>query len=112
MDNEILNFYNKRKNTVYEAMCEFYSNLTEELDVALNDTHINESRHYVLANDYCLKNRCLAIRFPGMTVGNIQFDEKNIIRSIIVDSWPITGRYPENINTQLQKYIGKQIQFN
>lgn len=112
MNNEILILYNKHKNTVYEAMCEFYSNLTEELDEALNDASFNGSRHYVLANEYCLKNRCLAIRFPGMTVGNIQFDENNIIRSIVVDPWPITGRYPENINTQLQKYIGKQIQFD
>lgn len=108
---EELGFVNKHKNTVYKTMCEFYSKLTEELDAALDDEHFSICRHYVLANDYCLKNKCLAIRVYGTTVGNIRFDDRNVIQNIVIDSDPVIGRYTKDVNMQLQKYVGQKMTF-
>lgn len=108
---EELDFINKHKNTKYETMCEYYSKLTEELDAALDDGYTGRCRHYVLANDYCLKNKCLVIRFFGTTVGNIRFDDRNVIKSVVIDSDPVIGRYTKDVNMQLQKYVGQKITF-
>lgn len=108
---EELGFINKHKNTAYETMGEFYSKLTEELDAALNDEHSDRCRHYALANDYCLKNKCLAIRVCGTTVGNIRFDDGNVIQNIVIDSDPVIGCYMKDVNMQLQKYVGQKMIF-
>jgi len=104
-------FINKHKNTEYNAMCEYYSNLTEELDAAIITGYTGGFRHYVLANDYCLKNKCLAIRVYGTTVGNIRFDDGNVIQNIVIDSDPVIGCYTKDVNIQLQKYVGQKMIF-
>ena len=108
---EELGFINKHKNTAYKTMGEFYSKLTEELDAALDDEHSDRCRHYVLANDYCLKNKCLAIRVYGTTVGNIRFDDGNVIQNIVIDSDSVIGCYMKDVNMQLQKYVGQKMIF-
>ena len=45
MNNEILILYNKHKNTEYNAMCEYYSNLTKELDAAIITGYTGGFRH-------------------------------------------------------------------
>ena len=56
--------------------------------------------------------KCLVIRVFGTTVGSIRFDDENVIQSVVIDSDPVVGHYTKDVNMRLQKYIGKQIQFD
>lgn len=105
-------FINKHENTEYDAMCEYYSNLTEELDVAIITGYTGGFRHYVLANGYCLQMKCLVIRVFGTTVGSIRFDDGNVIQSVVIDSDPVIGHYTKDVNMRLQKYVGQKMIFN
>lgn len=42
-------------------------------------------RHYILADEGCGKRNCFLIRVPGGTVGDIVFDEDNVIPDIFID---------------------------
>ena len=106
---------NKYSGTKYESMNEFFCDITSELDILAGivgyaDAHI--MRHYVLANDYTIKNRILAIRIPGGTVGGIWIDDNNTITKIVVDEKCIVKTYPPNINVMLEKYIGESMEIN
>lgn len=103
---------NKYKGTNCESFNEFFCDITDELDklanIKTNDKYYSW-RHYILADKFCVKERCLAIRIPGGTVGGIWFDDNDVITKIEVDTNYVVKTYPKDINVQIQKYVGFKI---
>ena len=90
---------------------QYRSNLTRELDElsCISSKHYSDLfHHYILANKWCLDNRCLAIRVPGRTVGGIWIDDNNKILKISIDI-NSNMNYPDNVNEMMEKYIGEII---
>jgi len=108
-----MDLVNKYKGTKCECFNEYFCEITDELDKLANIKASDEFyswRHYVLADDFCVKERCLAIRVPGGTVGGIWFDDNNAITKIEVDTNYVVKTYPKDINDQIQKYVGIKIE--
>lgn len=68
-------------------------------------------RHYILADEGCRKRNCFPIRVPGGTVGNIVFDEDNVVTDIFIDADYVIVTYPENINELVKKFVGERVVF-
>lgn len=101
---------NRRMYLQNEYRCE----LTKELDflAKLTDEGFYDVfYHYILADCWCKKEKCLAIRVPGGTVGGIWLDEENRIKEISIDTGYVVKTYPDNINELVQKYIGEVIEY-
>lgn len=98
---------------------EFYCEITTQLDElsgiikeypASDDDYNFAYRHYILADDWALENKLLAIRIPGGTLGSIRYDDDYVITSIGVDLDYVIGTYPKNINETLKElYVGKKL---
>lgn len=67
--------------------------------------------HYILADEWCKNQECLAIRVPGGTVGGIYFDNSNVITKIVIDTDYVVKTYPANINELIQKFVGEVIEW-
>ena len=102
--------FNKYKNTKYAEMGEYHCDISEYLDKQAGIESNSRWKHYVLADTYCLKEQCLAIRIPGGTVGGIWIDDNAVITKIVVDTDYVVKTYPENINELLQEFIGEVIE--
>ena len=92
---------------------QFYCNITKELDSLTGiQTKYNNGffRHYILSDEWCLKERCLAIRLPGRTVGGVWITDDNMIYKIAVDNYD--EKHDKDINDAMQKYIGHVIVTN
>lgn len=88
---------------------EYRSDLTRELDkisCISSRQYCNMFHHYILANEWCMKNKCLAIRVPGRTVGGIWIDDNNKILKISIDL-NSNMNYPDNVNEIMEKYVGE-----
>lgn len=60
----------------------YICSLTKELDNLSGlskEGNTDIFRHYILADEGCRKRNCFPIRVPGGTVGNIVFDEDNVL---------------------------------
>ena len=90
---------------------EYFSDLTKELDDLAKFKENSLFKHYILADDYCIKENCLAIRVPGGTVGGIWFNQDNVITKIQIDTNYVVKTYPENVEEIIQKYVGATIDF-
>ena len=100
---------NRRESLKYEYRCE----LTRELDSLARlteDVYYDFFYHYILADDYCKKEKCLAIRVPGGTIGGIWIDENNVITKVVVDTNYVVKNYPNDVNEVIQKYVGEVIE--
>ena len=76
---------NKNKGTPFADVGAYACELTDELDAlmkAMSDASAN--RHYILADEFCKRNKCLAIRIPGCTLGGIHYNHDNIVTGIDV----------------------------
>ena len=103
---------NKYKGTKCERFNEYFCEITDTLDMLAKlktDDKFYSWRHYILADDFCIKERCLAIRIPGGTVGGIWINNDNLITKIEVDTNYVVKTYPKDINIQIQKYVGSKI---
>lgn len=101
---------NRREYLKDEHRCE----LTKELDflAKLSESeYYNFFYHYILADDWCKKENCLAIRVPGGTVGGIWIDENNVITKIVVDTEYVVKTYPSDVNELIQKFVGEVIEY-
>lgn len=98
---------NKYANTKYSKMNEYYCEITSELDRLAGINSDSHWKHYVL-RDY--KDRYLAIRIPGATIGNIEYDENRIITKIYVCTDYVVKTYPDDVNEQIQRFIGQKIE--
>ena len=92
------------KGVSSEYLCE----LTTELDVLSGSDWFY---HYIIIDDYAIKNGCLPIRVHGGTVGGLDFDENHIITDIAVDTDYVVKTYPANVNEIIQKYIGQKVEW-
>ena len=100
---------NRKTVLNYEYVCE----LTKELDMLakLTDKEFYDVfYHYIVADNYCKKEKCLAIRVPGGTVGGVWIDDNNAITKIVVDTDYVVKTYPSNVNELIQKFIGTVIE--
>lgn len=101
----------EHKNNYNEQ--EFVCDLTRELDEVSgisNNQHYNLYHHYILADEWCRNNKCLAIRVPGGTVGGIWVDNNNVITKIVIDKNYVVKTYPDNVNKLMEKYIRKVLE--
>lgn len=102
---------NRRSSLEDEYVCE----LTKELDVLAKLTDkdfYNIFYHYIVADNCCKKEKCLMIRVPGGTVGNIYLDDNNVITDIYIDTDYVVKTYPINVNEFItKKFIGTVIEF-
>lgn len=101
----------ERSKSVFEG---YRCDLTKELDdmSGISKQHYyNMFHHYILADEWCRNQKCLAIRVPGGTVGGIHFDDNSIITKIVVDTNYVVKTYPVNINELIQKFIGEVIEW-
>ena len=64
-----------------EMFCELTYKLDELYKIDKDNRLYSHKRYYIVADDFCRENRCLAIRVPGKTVGCIRIDEDNKIVS-------------------------------
>lgn len=74
-----------RKHFENQYRCE----LTKELDILskLSEHHSYDLfHHYILADNCVKKEKCLAIRVPGGTVGGIWIDYENVITKIVINT--------------------------
>lgn len=98
-----------------ECFKEHYTcELTKELDLLSKmseQTWYDIFHHYVLVDDLSRKEKCLAIRVPGGTVGGIWFNENNIITGVEVDTNYVVKTYQSNVNELIQKFIGEVIEW-
>ena len=101
---------NRREYLKDEYRCE----LTKELDSLAK---LSESEyydwfyHYILADDWCKKEKCLAVRVPGGTVGGVWVDENNVITKIFIDTDYVVKTYQNDVNELIQKFIGQVIEW-
>ena len=97
-----------------KSVCEEYRcNLTKELDdmSGISKQHFyNMFHHYILVDEWCRNQKCLAIRVPGGTVGGIHFDDNSIITKIVIDTDYVVKTYPTNVNELMQKFVGEIIE--
>lgn len=103
---------NKYENSEYQSLNEYHCALTSRLDKLAGftiDDDIFSFKHYILADDYCIKNKCLGIRVPGGTVGGIWFDDNNIITKISIDTNYVVKTYPVDVNEKISYYIGERL---
>lgn len=107
---------NKYKGSKYEALNEFYCDITRFLDEQIGSEPDSVWKHYIYrhyiyhSEELCKKKKCLAIRVPGRTIGGIWLDNNYVIEKIEVDTDYVVKNYPENINELLQKFIGEKIE--
>lgn len=99
----------RRKSVCEEYRCD----LTKELDdmSGISKQHYYDMfHHYILADEWCKKEKCLAIRVLGGTVGGIHFNDNNTITKIVIDIDYVVKTYPSNVNDLIQKYVGEVIE--
>lgn len=93
---------------------EYICDLTKELDdiSGISKQHYYDMfHHYILADEWCKDQKCLAIRVPGGTVGSIHFDDNNVITKIVIDTDYVVKTYPTNVNELIQRFIGEVIEW-
>lgn len=89
---------------------EFCCDLTKELDEISGISqkqYYNLYHHYILADEWCRENKCLAIRVPGGTVGGVWVDKNNVITKISVDTDYVIKTYPSDVNELMKRYVGE-----
>lgn len=101
--------HKRGKGILSEYLCE----LTNELDdlAKLDNGKEFHLYHYIVLDDYSIKQKCLPVRVHGGTVGGIWFDDDNRITKIIIDTKYVVKSYPDNINESIQKYVGEKIEW-
>lgn len=106
---KLINKYEKNKNV---KLSEYFCEITDELDrLSRIETTFYMLKHYILVDEYCIKEKRLAIRIPGGTIGEICLDDNNIITKIKIDINYIVKTYPENIEEIMKKFIGVCVEF-
>lgn len=85
--------------------------LTKELDSLAKLSESKYFYHYIVADNWCKKEKCLAVRVPGGTVGGVWIDDNNVITKIVIDTTYTVKTYPDNINDVIQKFVGEVIEY-
>ena len=67
--------------------------------------------HYIIIDDFGLKNKQLPIRVHGGTVGGINIDENNTITSIVIDPNYVVKTYSSEVTDIMKKFTGTQLEW-
>lgn len=103
---------NRFPNENRSGFQEYYCDLTREIDQLLGLSLDQYWKHYILVDDSMIKDKCLAIRIPGGTVGGILINDENIITKIFVyTDYYVIEEYPADINEKLAHFVGEKIEF-
>lgn len=102
--------FERRKSLCEEYRCDLTKELDDMSDISKQHFY-NRFHHYVLADDFCRKQKCLAIRVPGGTVGCIYFNDNDVITEIVIDTNYVVKTYPTNVNELMHKYVGEIIEW-
>ena len=106
----IVKLDNRRTFTEDEFTCELTLKL-DSLAKLTDEEFYDVFHHYILADKWCKKEKCLAIRVPGGTVGGIWLDDNNIITKIDIDVDYVVKTYPSNVNDIIQKFVGEVVEY-
>lgn len=89
-------------------MIDCHCELTRTLDELAGLTDKESMwKHYIMIDALTKKNKCMAIRIPGGTVGSIHYDDNKIITDIMIDTNYVVKSYVDNVNEIIrEKYIG------
>ena len=93
---------------------EYQCELTKKLDSLVGigeDFKCKHYHHYILADSGMINDKCLAIRVPGRTVGDICIDDNYIITEIGIGDDYIVKSYPDDVNKILKQFIGQKLEF-
>lgn len=107
-----MRFVNKYQGSKYERLGEYYCELTSELDRLAGIDSKLRWKHYILIDNYCKEQKCLAIRIPGGTIGGVWYDENNVITKIVIDTEYVVKTYPVDVNEQIEKFVGEKLEFD
>lgn len=102
---------NKYRGSKYSEMKEYICELTSELDKLANIDPNGLRKHYILADNFCTEDKCLAIRVPGGTLGELEYNDDYIITRVFVDTDYVVKTYPIDVNEQIKKFVGQKIEF-
>lgn len=103
---------NKNKGTRFADVGAYVCELTDELDALVKTvSDASANQHYILADEFCKRNKCLAIRIPGCTLGGIHHNEDNIITEININTDCMDEIYLLSAKELVNKYIGDKIEF-
>ena len=95
-------------------LSEYLCDLTTELDTLakLENEDGWGLYHYIIIDEFGLRNKCLALRVHGGTVGDIHINDDNIITRINIDNSYVIQTYPPNLNEIInKKYIGERLEW-
>lgn len=107
MENKKMKLIPKYKvGKIYDCYCELTTTLDELAGITSGSW-----RHYIVANDHTKKNKVLAIRIPGGTVGSITYDDNQVITDIVIDTKYVVKTYAANVNEIIKEnYLGVQME--
>lgn len=106
-----MKFYNMCEGTVYSTLGQYIGALTKELDKLSGRQEDNYMKHYVVINDFSLSKKCIPIRVPGGTVGDICVDDNIVITKIFIDTNYVVKTYREDVNEYMKKFVGEKIEY-
>lgn len=102
---------NKYAGSRFQTMNEYYSELTTELDKLADLNPDGFRKHYILASESFVEEKCLPIRIPGGTVGSIYLDENDVITKIVIHTNYVVKTYQQDVNERIQHFVGERIEF-
>ena len=91
----------------------YYCKFTEELDrcAGFDTRKYQYYKHYLLDYRHTDVLYNYPIRVPGGTVGGIWVDDHNVITNIKIDRNYVVKTYSDELDSIIEKYIGKKIEF-
>lgn len=97
----------------FTGMENYVCELTKELDRLadfLDKEYYDIHHHYILIDKLNMKDKILAIRVPGGTVGDLELNEDFTIKSVKVDTNYVVKTYQKNVNGEIQKFVGMKLE--
>jgi len=93
-----------------EYLCEITDELDKQSGLGRKPDEFS-LYHYIIIDEFGLKNRELPIRVHGGTVGCINIDENNTITSIVIDTNYVVKTYSKEVNDVMEGFIGIQLEW-
>lgn len=90
-----------------------FNKITEYLDDLVNFDKCGFYRHYMMYGKYDISYKCLLIRIPGATVGNVILDDNNTIKEIVLNTELHITKYTEDmVKLVNDKFVGTVYDFS
>lgn len=103
----------KRKPNIIdvEYCCEITEYLNDSVRYNFGDVHPYSLCYIYDSRSIC--NNKVVIRFPGSTIGCIEFDDKNVITECCIDADTMLKNncFSKDINERLKRFVGRTLIF-